>query len=198
MRYHIFKDSVQRNLLIADSQAKYLDFANFNILSLPGAKVHDVYNFIPRVGRFDIIVLFVGGNDLFQGKSPSKVSSEEVADKISDLANVLKGKADKVFVLGIPPRHNQRERTSAVNKLLSNRKEDWAFRGVEKRVYKVTHLKEDKVHLNKESIGSICFILKTKILRSAFDAELDRQGHPRIYECSGRCHCGSWKQSGRA
>ena len=56
MRYHIFKDSVQRNLLIADSQAKYLDFANFNILSLPGAKVHDVYNFIPRVGRFDIIV----------------------------------------------------------------------------------------------------------------------------------------------
>ena len=96
MRYHIFKESVQRNLLIADSQAKCLDFANFNILSLPGAKVHDVYNFIPRVGRFNIIVLFVGGNDLFQGKLPSKVSSEEVADKISDLANVLKGKADSV------------------------------------------------------------------------------------------------------
>ena len=132
MRYHIFKDSVQRNLLIADSQTKYLDFANFNILSLPGAKVHDVYRFIPRVSRFDIIVLFVGGNDLFQGKSPSKVSSEEVADKISDLANVLKSKADKVFVLGIPPRHNQRERTSAVNKLLSDRKEDWTFRGVER------------------------------------------------------------------
>ena len=157
MRYHIFKDSVQRILLIADSQAKYLDFANFNILSLPGAKVHDVYNFIPRVSRFDIIVLFVGGNDLFQGKSPSKVNSEEVADKISDLANVLKGKADKVFVLGIPPRHNQRERTSAVNKLLSNRKEDWAFRGVEKRVYKVTHLKEDKVHLNNPSEAFVLF-----------------------------------------
>ena len=85
----------------------------------------------------------------------------------------------KVFVLGIPPRHNQRERTSAVNKLLSNRKEDWAFRGVEKWVYKVTHLKEDKVHLN-ENPSEACFILKTKILRSAFDAELDRQGHPRI------------------
>ena len=149
------------------------------------------------MGRFDIIVLFVGGNDLFQGKSPSKVSSEEVADKISDLANVLKGKTDKVFVLGIL-RHIQTERTSAVNKLLSNRNENWAFRGVEKRVYKVTHLKEDKVHLNEESIGGICFILKAKILRSAFDAELDRRGHPRIYECSGLCHCGSWKQSGRA
>ena len=120
------------------------------------------------------------------------------ADNISDLANVLKGEADKVFVLGIPHRHNQRERTSAVNKLLSNRKEDCAFRGVEKRVYKVTHLKEDKVHLNEESIGGICFILKTKILRSAFDAELDRQSHPRIYESSGLCHGGSWKQSGRA
>ena len=158
MRYHIVKESVQRNLLIADSQAKYLDFANFNILSAPGANVHDVYNIIPRVGSFDIIVLCVGGNDLFQGESPSKVKSEEVADKISDLANVSKGKADKVFVLGIPPRHNQRERTSAVNKMLSNRKEDWAFRGVEKRVYKVTHLKEDKVQLIEESIGGICFI----------------------------------------
>ena len=90
MRYHIFKESVRRNLLFADSQAKYLDFANFNILSLIGAKANDVYNFIPRVGRFDIIVLFVGGNDLFQGKSPFKVSSQEVADKISDLANVSK------------------------------------------------------------------------------------------------------------
>ena len=173
MRYLIFKDSVQRNLLIADSQAKYLDFANFNILSLPGAKVHEVYNFIPRVGRFDIIVLFVGGNDLFQGKSPSKVSLEEVADKISDLANVLKGKADKVFVLGIPPRHNQRERTSAVNKLLSNRKEDWAFGGVEKRVYKVTHLKEDKVHLNKESTEVLLTLNWTDKVIQEFTSALD-------------------------
>ena len=42
MRYHIFKESVQRNLLIADSQAKYLDFANFNILSLPGANFFSI------------------------------------------------------------------------------------------------------------------------------------------------------------
>ena len=124
MRYHIFEESIQRNLLTADSQAKYLDFANFNILSLFGAKVKDVYNFIPRMVRFDIIVFFVRRNDHLYCKSPSKFSSEEVADKISDLANALKNKADKELLLGIPTRQNQRERTSAINNLLSDRKED--------------------------------------------------------------------------
>ena len=74
--------------------------------------------------RFDIIVLFFRGNDHLYGKSPSKISSEEVADKISDHANALMNKPDKVLLLGIPPRQNQRERTSAINNLLSDRKED--------------------------------------------------------------------------
>ena len=39
MGYHSFKKSVQRNLLIAYSQAKYFDFANVNILSMPVAKI---------------------------------------------------------------------------------------------------------------------------------------------------------------
>ena len=109
--------------------------------------------FTLRMGRFDIIVLFVGGNDLFNGKLPSKDSTEEFADKISDLANVLKDRANEVFVKGIPHRYNQRERTSAVNKLLFNRKEDRGFRGLEERIYKVTQMKEDEVHINQESIG---------------------------------------------
>ena len=103
-----------------------------------------------------------------------------------------------MFVLGIPPRHSQREYTSAVNKLISNRNEDFAFLGVEKIIYKITQLKADEAHLNEEYISSICFILKSKILGCTLNAELHRQGHSRLYECYERCHCGSWEQSGRS
>ena len=57
MRYHLFKVSKTRNLLISDSQGKGLDIANFNVLSLPGAKIEHVYNFIPKKNLYDIIVL---------------------------------------------------------------------------------------------------------------------------------------------
>ena len=89
--------------------SKYLDFTKFNLLLLPGANIQDTCNFIPRGGRLHILVLFTGVKDLFNGQIPSEVSAEEVANKISNLANVLKYSVEKVLVLGIPHRHNQRE-----------------------------------------------------------------------------------------
>ena len=43
MRYHLFETSRTKNLLIGDTQAKKLNIANFNILSLPGAEIKHVY-----------------------------------------------------------------------------------------------------------------------------------------------------------
>ena len=64
-RYHVYRTSSTKTLLIADSQARNLEAGNLNILSLPGACVRHVYNFIPPKDIFDIIILFVGGNDLY-------------------------------------------------------------------------------------------------------------------------------------
>ena len=64
------------------------------------------------------------------------------------------------------------------------------FREVEKRNFKVNQLKGDKVHLNQKYSGTICFILTAKILRSAFDVDLDKQGKQKFYKCSGSYHCG--------
>ena len=77
MRYNLFKSSKSRNLLIADSQGKDLDIANFNVLSLPGVCVRHVYNFIPKKDSYDTVVLFIGGNDLFCENAPSKKSAED-------------------------------------------------------------------------------------------------------------------------
>ena len=76
MRYHTFKSSSAepKTLLIGDSQVRQLQFANVNILSLPGAGVQDAYRFVPQAGIYDSIILFIGGNDLYKGYHPSQAS----------------------------------------------------------------------------------------------------------------------------
>ena len=91
MRYHLFKVSKSRNLLISDSQGKRLDIANFNVLSLPGAKIEHVYNFNPKKDFYDIIILFIGCNNLFV------TTSENLVRQISDIANLLLTKAKNGF-----------------------------------------------------------------------------------------------------
>ena len=61
MRYHLFKSSRSRSLLIADSQGKELDMTNFKVLSLPGACVRHVYNFIAIKDSYDTVVFSTGG-----------------------------------------------------------------------------------------------------------------------------------------
>ena len=70
-----------------------------NILSLPGAGIHDVVNFIPEPDRFNTIVLFIGGNNLFDGYLPSSTPVDEVAVELSCLADSLFDVASRVFVL---------------------------------------------------------------------------------------------------
>ena len=121
MRYHLFKTSRTSNLLIGDNQAKKLNIAIFNILSLLGAQVKHVYKFLPKKEIFNTIVLFIGGNDQFSGKAQSNLSASELVQGISDLANLLLTRAKRLFVLGIPHRHYQPERTKEVNALLASR-----------------------------------------------------------------------------
>ena len=118
MRYHTFKSSTTKNLLISDSQAKNLFFPNFKILSIPGGRIKDVWLFLPSPGEYEIIVLFIGGNDLFEFQRLSETSSKSAADQLSELADHLKELSSKVFIIGIPPRMNQPERSLAVNSLL--------------------------------------------------------------------------------
>ena len=69
MRYHLFKTWPTRYLIITDSQGRNLTFSNFNILVLPGAQVEDVRPFLPTKRWYDLIALFVRGNDLQTGNT---------------------------------------------------------------------------------------------------------------------------------
>ena len=141
MRCPLFKTSRTRNLLIGVSQAKKLHIANFNILSLPGAQVKHVYKFLPKKDIYDTIVLSIGGNNLFSGKAQSNISTSDLVQEISNLVNLLLTIAKRVFVLGIPHRHYQPERTKEVNALLASPRESWKFRGISRQIYSDKHLR---------------------------------------------------------
>ena len=158
----MFKTSRTRNLLIVDSQAGKLKIANFNILSLRGAQVKHVFQFLPKKYIHDTFVLFIGGNDLFSGKAQSNISASELVQEISDLANLLLTRAKKLFVLGIPHRHYQPEGTKEVNALLASRRQSWNFRGISRQVYSDKHFRKVKVHLSSDALNGIVYILKAK------------------------------------
>ena len=49
--FHIWRTVPTKSLLIADSQARHIDAGNLNILSLPGAGIKHVYDFLPPNDR---------------------------------------------------------------------------------------------------------------------------------------------------
>ena len=186
MRYHLFKVSKTRNLIISDSQGKGLDIAYFNVLSLPGAKIEHVYNFIHTKDLDDIIVLFTGGNNLFV------TTSENLVRQISNLANLLLTKAKKVFVLGIPLRNFQPHQAKEVNSLLASCQEGWKFRGVFRQVFSNKHLKKDNIHVNSYALSGITYILKSNVLYKRFCPSIEKEGHLKVIVYSGVCKCLSW------
>ena len=192
MQCHLFKSSRTRNLLIADSQGKELDTANFNVLSLPGACVRHVYSFIPKKDTYDTVVIFIGGNNLFCNNVLSTKSAEDITQELSDLANFLLTRVKRVFVLGIPLRHSLPQRSKTVNALLASRKEDWKFRGISRQIYSDKHLKRDNVHLSSKASSGIGYILKSKVLYKSYCPELEKEGYSEFIECKRTCKCLSW------
>ena len=207
MRYHIFKESPNSCLLVSDSQAKHLDFSNINVLSLPGAKIKDIYGFVPSKGRYNKIVLFAGGNDLYNGYRPSSISVSEVADRIGLLAEHLLSVCDRVFVLGVPARYppnSERElfqdhelnRHFALNRKLEKLadKSSWRFRGLSDKIYCESHVSErDHVHLNGAALSGLRTILKQRVLYEDYSVKL-RWAEVKEYECTREsgCLCGSF------
>ena len=207
MRFHIFKDSPIRSILIADLQARRLEFSNINILSLPGAQIHDLYRFVPAKSQYDKIVIFAGGNDLYNGYLSSTASVEEVTDRIVSLANHLLHVCERVFVLGIPaqyPPEAEREsiqdhdliRHFAVNRKIEKEAVGarWVFRGLSEQIYCENHVTErDHVHLNESALSGLRSILKKRVVNEDFSVSVGER-RPKTYECNRAtgCLCGSY------
>ena len=74
--------------------------------------------FAPPSGKFDKIILFIGGNDLYEGFEPSSETPAKVVRDLIELANCLVPQANEVIVLGIPETKQNKPRSKAVNDIL--------------------------------------------------------------------------------
>ena len=201
MRYHLFRSSPKKSLFIADSQTRDLEFPNINILTLPGAKVNDVQRFIPPKGKYELIAIFLGGNDLYNYCLLSESSVEQVAERICALADQLFLVTESVFVSAVPPprlptrrqirayglTEEQLQRHTQVNKILGERslKSKWGYRGIYQHVYCESHVLEwDHYHLNSIALSGMKTVLKNRVLyRKRHSKKLAKKQHLAFYEC---------------
>ena len=187
-RYHTIKDTSSNNLLIADSQAKDLQFAKFSILSIPGTRIGKVTaNFYPRKNQYKTIVLFVGGNDAYDRRTPSTLPALDIAKELALLADSLCDLASSVFVLGIP--HRGDTRTSTVNAEIRKFAQSscWKYWGVSEKIYCEDHLGNDGYHPSAEGRRGIQSILKNKVL---YDKSAAIENNAQVFECLYKhCNC---------
>ena len=66
-KFHIWKTLLTKSVLISDSQARHINAGNLNILSLPGAGIRHICDFRSPKDGFELIILFVGGIDVYDG-----------------------------------------------------------------------------------------------------------------------------------
>ena len=192
-RFHTLRTSSSKYLLLADSQDRNIEFPNFNILSIPGSRIAQVQQFLPIKDKFNIIVVFIGGNDLYNDTLPSPLSEQQVVDELDFLGEQLCKLAKKVFILGIPHRGSYRERSSKTNKLLDNKNEtsrNWKYRGVSEKIFSEIHLGDDDVHLSKSGISGVKTILTKRVLYKNYSNKCNEEGHLDYFECPFKnCNC---------
>ena len=192
-RLHTLRTSSSTTLLLANSQARNIEFPNFNILSIPGARIAHAQQFLPIKDKFNIIIVFIGGNDLCNGSLPSSLSEQQVVDELDLLGEQLCKLAEKIFNLGIPHRGSYRERSSKANKLLDNKNKtsrNGKYSGVSEEIFSEMHLGDDDVHLNKSGISGVKTILKKRVLYKNYLNKCNDEEHLDYFECQFRnCNC---------
>ena len=151
-----------------------------------------VNTFILRKGKYELIALFIGGNDFYDRCFPSQYSVEEVADRIAQLGERLFGVTDNLFVLAAPPRfptekvikdlhltEEQLQRQTRVNKILTERsqKAKLGYRGIYQYIYcKGDVSSNDNIHLTPKALSGVKSILKNRVLyKKLYSTELAKE-----------------------
>ena len=174
MPYHLFKSSNTKFILITKSQGRQFESGNLNILSSPGATIKDVYNFVPPINQYCIIILFFGGNDLYNGCKPSDKTPIDIANQLIELAKFLTEQSEEVYLIGIPERSENKQRSVAVIKILEKMSHrnfshkpsvNCKYRGISQHISGAKYFNpKDHLHLNESGRSNLHHLIKQKIL----------------------------------
>ena len=111
--------------------------------------MHKLETSLSVKGRYDLIVFFVGGNDLPTNNTDLPTGNTEIlARNNSELAVAGSEVALRVIVIAVPPRTDIHDQAKALNGLLeSNNDRRWLHRGISPSIHSVEkHTYHQKRH----------------------------------------------------
>ena len=169
VRKSIYLKNSSKFLILSDSLLKRFKTFSFDVLSVPGARPQDLWDFLPPFNRFEKIILFVGGNALedFQSKNGTFRSAQEpieVATETFELARALLLRTLTVFIVAVPPRgteelqHKVLQLNAELNASCNSQKQPIVFVDISHYLY----------HFEKGAFAKIHKLLNEKILRKKF------------------------------
>ena len=139
------------------------------------------------------IILFVCGNELYNGCKISDKTPIDIANQLTELANFLTEQTKEVYLIGIPERNENKQRSAAVNEILEkvshrNRSHKpsvtWIYRGISQHISGAKYFNpKDHFHLNESCRSNLHQLIKQKILYKDYNVTLINIGHSKIYEC---------------
>ena len=88
-------------------------------------------------------------------------------------------------MVGIILRNFQPHQAKEDNSLVASCQEGWKFRGISRQVFSNKHLRKDNVQLNSYALSGITYILKSKILYKRYCPAIEKEGHLKVFMCSG-------------
>ena len=179
VRRSVFLKNDSQNLILSDSLLKNFETISFDVLSVPGARPVDIWDFLPPCNKYKKIVLFLGGNALenFTSKGGIFRSAQEpaeVAVEICDLAQALILRATDVFIVAVPPRgtveiqNKVLELNAELNLYCRYYYQRITFVGISHYLYDLKHISKDLCHLEKGAFAKVHKLLNEKVLKTKF------------------------------
>ena len=110
MRYYLFKSSRSKIILIKNSQRRHFESEYLR-------NHQNVYNFDPPINQYRKIILYICVNDLYNDCKPSDKTPIDTASQLIELANFSTERTTELFLMGIPERSENKERSAALNEI---------------------------------------------------------------------------------
>ena len=176
MRRSVLLKNNSEHLILSDSLLKKFETESFDVLSVPGARPKDLWDFIPPHNKYKKIILFIGGISLenFVSKSGAFRSAQEpvqVAIEIFEVALALTSRSQQVFIVGVPPRGTIElqsrvlQLNTELNLLCRQVLSITVFVGVSHYLYDLKHISKDLCHFENEAFAKIHKLLNEKVLK---------------------------------
>ena len=166
-----------RTLIVGDSLLRNFYMYQVDRISIPGARSDDLeafvhgYRFATFIRHYSKIILFLGGNSVNDFPKNNVMRQAETPGEVLFIWNNIVQRikilnpACNVAIVCVPIRTNgTADRLKELNYIIGQVPEDCRYCGIGTKMFAVTVVNDDEVHLSEIGISYLKSIIKNKVL----------------------------------